>query len=168
MAAPSAEDIQLAREALSPELMVLFLQMQPSDQVHSLKIFKALRRGGEISPDLLAAALLHDVGKSRCRLTPWERGFVVIFRRIAPKLADSWGKSELMGWKKPFVVYACHPQWGADLVQAGGGNPLVVDLIRRHQQSVARDRQERIDPRESSYTLSDDLLLQLQRLDNES
>ena len=44
--------------------------MSVSDQRHSLNVMRTLRRQGHTEPDLLAAALLHDVGKSAAWLTP--------------------------------------------------------------------------------------------------
>ncbi len=41
-ARPTPEDLALARQALSPAQMELFLQLQPSEQAHSLKIYRQL------------------------------------------------------------------------------------------------------------------------------
>jgi len=79
---PAIEDMELARQALSKQEMALFLNQQTSEQVHSLKVFIQMREHGEQSPELLSAALLHDVGKSRYTLRIWERAVVVIGRLL--------------------------------------------------------------------------------------
>jgi hypothetical protein len=143
--------------------MELFLRQQPSEQHHSLRIFDQLVREGERSPDLLAAALLHDVGKSRFPLNPLERSAVVIGYALWPEQAKKWGQGQPWGWKRPFVVAAQHPRWGAEMAQAAGAAPLTVNLIRRHQE--ARQGRER---QGESDGIEDQLLAQLQRYDDES
>jgi hypothetical protein len=167
-AAPSADDFEKAYKILSPEMMKLFQQMHPSEQIHSLAIFNELKKSGENSSDLLAAALLHDVGKSLYPLNPWERSIVVIIRKLAPNLFDRWSQSEPRGWKKPFVVYACHAQWGADLVERAGGNQLVVNLIKRHQDPLNGNKQTALNINSCQEELEDYYLIRLQKLDNES
>ena len=41
-ATPAPEDLDLARQVLSPAQMELFLKLQPNEQVHSLHIFRQL------------------------------------------------------------------------------------------------------------------------------
>jgi hypothetical protein len=167
-ASPSVKDLERAHEFLSPALMDLFLQMQPSEQAHSLSIFKEMKDMGERSPDLLAAGLLHDVGKCRYPLSPWERALIVVFRRISPSLVDEWSNSAPHGWKKPFAVYARHPDWGADMVKEAGGSPLIVNLIRRHQDPINGDQRAGMTHHNSEQALEDGFLMRLQKLDNES
>ncbi len=45
-------------------------------------MFHRLLEQGENQPDLLVAALLHDVGKLRYRLNPLERAMVVMVMRL--------------------------------------------------------------------------------------
>jgi predicted HD phosphohydrolase len=61
---PDVAERDRALEELDPPLVELFLQMSPSDQAHALRVFSVLNDFELTDPDLLAAALLHDVGKS--------------------------------------------------------------------------------------------------------
>ena len=63
-ARPDAAERDRALDVLDPPLAELFLQMSLSDQAHALRVFAVLQDYGLTDPDLLAAALLHDVGKS--------------------------------------------------------------------------------------------------------
>ncbi len=137
-AAPAAEDLDRARQALSPQLMALFLNQTASEQVHSLNVFLQLCDQGERSADLLSAALLHDIGKSRYPLWIWERVIVVVGRVLAPCQTECWSRAEPRGWKRPFVVARRHAAWGAELAAAGGASPLTVELIRRHHDPAAK------------------------------
>ena len=58
------EDARAARY-LTPDLFALYRRMRRAERQHSLRVMDALIEGGHSDPDLLAAALLHDVGKIR-------------------------------------------------------------------------------------------------------
>lgn len=155
-AVPAAEDLDRARQALSPQLMALFLNQTASEQVHSLNVFLQLSDQGERSADLLSAALLHDVGKSCYPLRIWERVMVVIGKALAPRQTECWSREEPRGWKRPFVVARRHAAWGAELAAASGASPLTVELIRRHHDPAA----------EGPVHTTDRLLQQLQIFDH--
>lgn len=134
---PSPGAIAKAEAVLSPPLMALFTGMQPSEQVHALKVLEVLQAQGETHPDLFAAALLHDAGKQRCPLRLWERVAIVLVQAASPALSRRLGEqpaADCPGWRKAFIVAAQHAEWGAQLVQQAGISPLAADLIRRHQQ----------------------------------
>jgi hypothetical protein len=116
--------------------MDLFYQMQPGEQAHSLEIYEQLLAQGETSPDLLAAALLHDVGKTRYPLQSWERAEIVIAKKLLPKRARQWGLGTPAGWKRPFVVAERHPEWGADMAAQAGASEMTVQLVLRHQDKI--------------------------------
>jgi putative nucleotidyltransferase with HDIG domain len=157
-AAPQPEDLEQARQALSPQLMGLFLKMQPGEQAHSLEVYRRLRILDEINADLLAAALLHDVGKSRCRLQVWDRATIVLAKAVWGERVRDWGQASPRGWRRPFVVAEQHAAWGAEMADQAGASPLTVTLIRRHQ-----DLQDGF-----GNCDEDDLLYRLQRVDDES
>jgi hypothetical protein len=119
---------------LSPALLLLFRRMSPSEQAHSFAVLARLQAAGHSNPDLLAAALLHDVGKTRSPLSVWDRVLVVVGDRLFPRLARRWGNGQLRGPARPFVVAAHHPAWGAELALSAGASPRACDLIRRHQE----------------------------------
>jgi hypothetical protein len=154
---PTAEDLDQARKTLTPTLMELFLQMDAGEQVHSIRVFKKLSKTNDNPPDLLAAALLHDVGKSRYPLRLWERVLVVVGQVLFPEKAKDWGKSEPLGWKRAFVVADRHTDWGAELALGAGATPLTASLFRRHHDRIIRQ-----------ISQEDGLLIRLQSVDNES
>jgi len=157
-ATPAAEDLDRASQVLSPQLMASFLNQTASDQVHSLTVFIHLCDQGERSPDLLSAALLHDIGKSRFPLRIWERVVVVIGQAIPIRQTTLLSQSEPRGWKRPFAVAGGHATWGAEMAEAGGASPLTVELIRRHHDPVAA----------SPVYPAERLLRQLQIFDHQS
>ena len=143
---------------LTPAEMTLFQHFSNSDQWHSYRVMKTLQAANHIHPDLLTAALLHDVGKTRAPLSVWERSWVVLGQVIWPKKTAVWGQDAPLGWKRPFVVKAQHPAWGADMAAAAGSSELAIGLIRRHQDNVP----------ETAVSEMDHLLRHLQWADNQN
>jgi hypothetical protein len=121
--------------ALKPPLFELFCRMSPAEQYHAYAVRRTLIAQGRADPDLLTAALLHDVGKSKMPLAVWERVVIVLGFRWFKRWAMVWGRptGTPSFWTRPFVVALHHPAWGADMVEAAGGSPLTVALIRHHQ-----------------------------------
>lgn len=166
-AVPDRPGFELAESILSPALQAEFLKMQPSEIHHSLEIVRALLAAGESNPDLLVAALLHDLGKCRTPLRAWERAIVVVGKRFFPAACHRWGNSgELRGWKRMFVVTEQHPAWGAEMAGQAGASPLTVRLIRRHHEPRKLVSKEGNDP--GSQTQEDYFLYRLQLVDDES
>jgi predicted HD phosphohydrolase len=69
------------RARLGPRLAELFARMSPGEQAHSLRVAQTLLARGETTPDLLAAALLHDVGKTRAPVSLPGRVLAVLGQR---------------------------------------------------------------------------------------
>ena len=113
--------------------MALFMRYDNGDAQHAWQVLSMLQQGGHRQPQLLTAALLHDVGKTRVSLSVWDRSLVVALGKLLPHRAEAWSSGRLLGWRKAFVVKARHPQWGAQMAAAAGTDPLAVRLIRRHQ-----------------------------------
>jgi putative nucleotidyltransferase with HDIG domain len=119
--------------ALSPAEAALFNRFSPADQWHSYRVLCDLRRAGYNDADLWAAALLHDVGKTRYPLSVGDRTLIVTGAVLFPSRVGRWGQGAAESWRRPFVVRAQHPAWGAEMAAAVGSDPVVVELIRRHQ-----------------------------------
>ena len=127
------------RAHLNPEGARLFRRMQPSEQAHAWGVCGRLEAAGMRDLDLLAAALLHDAGKSLRPLSLAERVVIVLGRRFVPRRAADWSRGEPHGWRGAFVAARQHPEWGAELAQAAGASARTVDLIRRHQEPAPGD-----------------------------
>jgi putative nucleotidyltransferase with HDIG domain len=122
------------RAILNPSELNLFEQLPVPDQNHSLRVLDTLESEGEQDPDLLKAALLHDIGKTLHPLRRWERVFAVILQRIFPRSSARWGRGQPRGVFRALVVIHQHPDWGANLAAEVGSGEQVVRLIRYHEQ----------------------------------
>ena len=132
----TAVERQEVEAILSQRQLLLFAEFAPSDQRHSYRVLQTLLAAGEMEPSLLVAALLHDIGKICHPIYVWDRVLIVLGEAFLPRQVAVWGGGEVSGWKRPFVIRAKHPAWGADLVHAAGATPLTVRLIARHQDKL--------------------------------
>lgn len=160
VSAPDLSDAQLAeiQAMLSDSEFALFLKFDQGEQWHSFQVMRTLQDAGHAQPDLLQAALLHDVGKTRSPLSVWDRSLIVAVKKVMPEKTAVWGKDSADGWKRPFVVKEKHPEWGSEMVEAAGSSALVVSLVRRHQDDLA----------ETGATNEDKLLRLLQWADDQN
>lgn len=132
----SADERAALRRWLPPQGVELFERMLLRDQRHSLNVCQALRAAGHDHPDLLAAALLHDVAKTAQpgrKLGLGHRVLVVLMEAVKPGWVAAVARNDPTDWRYPFHVHLHHPEQGAKLASAAGCSPLTVALIRRHQ-----------------------------------
>ena len=123
--------------ALAPGELALFDRFSLADQWHSYRVLCDLRQAGYNDPDLTTAALIHDVGKTRYPLTAWDRTVIVLGAVLFPRRSVAWGQGRVDSWRRPFVVRARHPEWGAEMAAAVGASPAAVALIGHHQDKLA-------------------------------
>jgi hypothetical protein len=128
------EDWQVLRENLTPKELAAFGRMSAADQRHSLEVYYTLVREGRTHPDLLKAALLHDIGKGGGDIHLWHRVAIVLIRAFFP-IALKW-LAVPDGWRRPFYIHYYHPILGAEMAKRLGCSPLTVELILRHQPTL--------------------------------
>jgi hypothetical protein len=124
---------------LPPGGRALFASMSTNDQRHSLTVFRVLSARGCGDPDLLAAALLHDVGKGGGRVPLWVRPPVVLLHAFAPGLLHRLTRRpapdrSVPWWRRAFYNSWHHAEVGAELAAAAGLSGRAALLIRTHHQ----------------------------------
>lgn len=124
---------------LPPAARSLFRHMPQDGQAHALRVMRDLQNAGESHPSLLAAALLHDAGKSVARVNPITRSIFVVVQRLAPVRLDRLSNT---GWRKPLAALSDHPRIGAGWAHRAGCDELTVSLIARHQDRIDRIESE--------------------------
>ena len=135
-------DLDLARWHLSPCEYKAFRSMSRSEQLHSLNVLrKALEADPSAPASLRSAALLHDVGKSRCRLSTGQKTFAVIVEAIAPRLSRRLSERKTISfWQAPFIVRRHHAKWSGEILRNCGSDAEVVWLAERHQEDLEQHR----------------------------
>jgi hypothetical protein len=133
---PEEVEEALLSRYLSPQGVDLFRIMPRYDQQHALRVYRTLQEQGHGEPDLMAAAWLHDVGKTASRrggLRLWHRVAVVLMRAFRPGLLEQVGQDKPGSWRHPFHVQQHHAAIGAELALQAGCSPATVNLIRQHE-----------------------------------
>lgn len=126
-----------ATAVLPPALAALFRTMDPAARRHHLAVYRRLRARGCDNAEVLAAALLHDIGKGR--VSPLDRTAYVLASRLGPAFVRWVAGDGRRGWRALYRL-AHHPALGAALVEAAGGSARLVWLIAHHQRRDLDDR----------------------------
>lgn len=152
------EYVEVARW-LPPDALPLFKTMSAADQRHSLRVCQGLQAHGCREEDMLAAALLHDVGKAEGRVPFWTRPAIVLGKRLAPGtlrrlvvypgiatsvpgtpwIAPGTHEKGMLshiptGWRRSLSNAWYHAEVGAELAANAGLTEQAVLYIRTHHQ----------------------------------
>jgi hypothetical protein len=123
------EEEAAARRVLSEDAWSVFASMPVADRRHALDVVDRLVTDGHYSPDLLAAALLHDAAKGR-RMRLWHRVAGVLLEALAPSLLRRLAAADPSSWRHPFWLYLHHAPMSAELAERAGCTPATARLIR--------------------------------------
>lgn len=141
-AGPAIADEQWARRQLLPGERELWGRMSGPDRRHALGVAREtieLLGPDPIPREVVAAALLHDVGKVESGLGTFARVAVTIAamvfgrdRVVAAGRADRQDRSGPRGWRERASAYLAHDLIGADLLSAAGADPLTSTWAGEH------------------------------------
>ncbi|MGC8839319.1 MAG: HD domain-containing protein [Anaerolineae bacterium] len=121
-----------ALEWLAPGELALFRTMSPAGKRHGAAVARTLLAWGYRERPLLAAALLHDVGKEvEGHLRLWHRVAIVLLSAFWPQALPWLARRS---WGRAFRAHLTHAEVGAQRAREAGAAPLTVDLIRRHHE----------------------------------
>ena len=130
---PSAVDEAWAESFLVPGEVDLWRRLSDSDRRHLVKVARdVVGVLGDDERPVVAAALLHDVGKLGCGLGTMGR--VVATLAIAAtrrETLEAWFGGD--GFRGRVGCYFCHPESGAVLLEAAGSDAFTVTWAREHQ-----------------------------------
>ncbi len=138
---PADGDLDIARSYLTALQFDRFRTMSAHDQHHHCCVARKLIGEGLVDPDLLTAALLHDIGKYADGRGPRliDRSIYVLLERIRPGSVRKISRRHRW-WNEGLVLLAEHAQRGADIADHLGCNERVRELIVRHgDQSTGND-----------------------------
>lgn len=117
-----------AEQYLNPGERLVYRGMDARDREHACRVTQNLLRDfPKASPELIAAALLHDCGKSVRRYNIVERVLVGLIPQRLSHLLPPIGA---------IGIRSAHPELGAQLLARAGARPRVAQLVVRHHASV--------------------------------
>jgi hypothetical protein len=133
----SPQDYAEVTRWLPAGALPLFRTMSDADQQHSLRVCRGLQRRGCIEEDLLAASLLHDVGKAEGRVPFWTRPVIVLGKLFLPGLlsrlvVSPLDEKNLPRWRRSLNSAWWHAEVGAQLAAKAGLSERAVLYIRTH------------------------------------
>lgn len=133
---PTAGDFALAREHLEPDLFVLFARQHPRDIVHAAATARWLLTRGYSHPELVAAALLHDIGKGEQRRIDRAAHVVAEAAGVAGRAAQPRSRFAL---RRALARSRDHSAAGAAELRAKGAAARVVELTLNHHSPPGND-----------------------------
>jgi len=133
---PPPADEAWACSKLLPSEEALWRRMPAADRRHAVGVAREVERalGGEATRPVLAAALLHDVGKIESGLGVYGRVVATLCGMIAGReTAKDWARGR--GFTRKVGLYLLHPDLGGDLLGMAGSDQLTEAWARQHHRS---------------------------------
>jgi len=131
-----SSEITWALEHLPPQARSLFLMQSLSEQRHAVDVAQSLMKEKNSLTlssfqNLIAAALLHDCGKSKVHNYLWHRVFIVLMQKAPPSISSRLERSHTV-FATPLMTASQHAIWGCDLAQKAGLNTVICRMIHEH------------------------------------
>lgn len=145
-AAPSVAGEAWARNWLTPAERELWARQSNADRRHAIEVAHEAAGmlgdpdGAGVPTEVLAAALLHDVGKVEAGLDTFGRAMATaVALAVGRERVASWAPEEgsvggRRGRAGRYGRYVTHDRRGARLLASAGSTPFVVTWAREHHQ----------------------------------
>jgi len=137
---PRAADVAWVESRLSPAELALWQRMPAADRRESVAVARRFVRnhGTEPLDALVAAALLHDVGKTEANLGTVGRSLATMAGVLAGHdVAPAWQARG--GISRRFALYLRHEEVGAGMLEIAGARREAVAWARAHHHAEQWD-----------------------------
>ena len=126
-APPPAADERWVADLLAPGEAALWGRMGGADRRHAVGVARRVQAalGDGATRPVLAAALLHDVGKTVSGFGPWRRSLATVLGAVA-------GRERVVARGGRAGAYLDHDRLGAQLLAEAGADPLTVAWAAEH------------------------------------
>jgi hypothetical protein len=136
---PPQAEVAWVHQVLLAGEFALWEQMSGPDRRHSVIVARRVQESDDgavpLERAVLAAALLHDVGKLGSDLG-------TLARVAATLLAMGFGRRRVAAWTGPLTgrvgAYFRHPELGAALLTRAGSDPITVTWAAQHHSPAAK------------------------------
>lgn len=118
-----------------PDEVELWKRMSRSDRRHAVGVARRVEAalGPDATRPVLAAALLHDVGKLDANLGVYGRVIATVSGAVVrhdPDVIRDWTRTR--GFTRRVGLYLQHPRLGGDMLALAGSDDLTVTWTRQH------------------------------------
>jgi hypothetical protein len=130
---PKPADRHWVESVLLPAERALWERMRGYDRRHAAGVARDVERalGHQATRPVLAAALLHDVGKIEAGLGRYGRVVATLSAAVTKgRMVETWKAGR--GFTRRVGLYLSHPAIGADMLGLAGSDPLTVAWAREH------------------------------------
>lgn len=130
---PRREDDIWARSHLTASESDLWDRMSNPDRRHAAGVARRVEEAlqDQATDPVIAAALLHDVGKSVSHLRTYGRVIATLSAKVAGReMAQAWTQTQ--GFTRRVGLYLEHPRLGGDLCELAGSDPITIAWVREH------------------------------------
>ena len=130
---PNSEADEWAAAHLLEGELALWRRMSSQDRRHSIGVARRVvdALGGHPAREVVAAALLHDVGKVDSQLGTFLRVVATASAKVAGRdTAELWVRSS--GVTRRIGLYLKHPSIGGDLLAMAGSDHFTETWAREH------------------------------------
>ena len=113
----------------------LWAALSNPDRRHAVGVARGVvaRLGADTDRSVVAAALLHDIGKVVSGLGTFRRvGATLTWSVIDSRRASEWASREDTMVRRRLGQYRLHPELGAQMLAAAGSAPLTVAWAAEH------------------------------------
>ena len=127
----TADDVRLVERTLTPAELECWQQLGPADRAESVTTARAAiaALGSDADDRWVAAALLHDVGKTATGFGPFRRA-------AATTIAIVVGERRVRRWSNPVGRYVDHDDEGSHLLERAGARREAVEWAAIHHRSA--------------------------------
>ncbi len=131
----SKVDDAWARDQLLEGEIALWERMKPADRRHSAGVARRVEvaLGDDATRPVLAAALMHDVGKVEANFGAYRRALATLSDMAVHHDQDvirAWTRTT--GFTRRVGLYLQHPKLGGDLLGMAGSDQLTETWAREH------------------------------------
>lgn len=129
-----SDELSWVRDHLLETEFALWLRFGVADRRHSYVVARRVVKllDEKATRPVVAAALLHDIGKTATQLSTLERVFATLAGSQATfDQKRSWSTEN--GWLGRAGSYLMHHELGAEMLTEAGSDPLTVAWARDHE-----------------------------------
>lgn len=141
---PPADEERWVTGLLNQGELAIWTKMNNPDRRHAVGVARAVEseldaQGLSASPEVLAAALLHDCGKVASKFGTFSRvGATLFWAVVDDDRADIWLEADASGLRGELARYRRHPELGGAMLRAANSSDLAATWAEEHHQPSQR------------------------------